>query len=276
MKQRLTNKYTILSVIFTTVILFAFSGSHPTTNSGGYTGAPNDNVCTACHTPGGSLDGTIEITGLPSLVTANTTYPLTVTITDTSTGGVAAKAGFQLVSLKSNLANGGTFTSASGETNTAVKTVSSKSYIGHEPAKSFGSNNIVTYDIEWTSPANADDNITIYGASMIVNGADGNSNDKFVTTNVITEIDVSSSVNEEIIFASLYPNPVTDILTIEVSRKLITAPKVYSASGQSIDVSIALLNGSYQLDVSKLKSGFYYVKLETEIGSEMKKIVVRR
>lgn len=275
MKQRLTNKFTILFAIFTTVILFAFSGSHPTTGSGGYTGAPNDNVCTACHSPGGSLDGTIEITGLPDKVIANTTYPLTVTITDTSPGSAAAKSGFQLVSLKSDLSNGGTFAPASGETNTVVKTVSGKSYIGHEPAKSFGSNDVVTYDVEWTSPASADGNITIYAASMIVNGADGNSNDKFVTTNLITEIDVASSVNEEKIVASLYPNPVTDILTIEVNSKLISTPKVYSASGQSVEVSISSLNGLHQLDVSNLESGFYYVKLETEQGSDMKKIVVR-
>lgn len=166
--------------ILATLLLFAFSGSHPTTSSGGYTGAPNDNVCTACHTPGGSIQGTIEISGLPSNVMPNTTYPLTVTITNTS--GSAVRAGFQMVSLKANLANGGTFSVSATENNAQVKTASGKSYVGHQPAKNFTGNQVI-YNVDWTAPATATGDITIYGASIIGNGANGNSNDKFVATN---------------------------------------------------------------------------------------------
>ncbi|MFT4534342.1 MAG: hypothetical protein ACI9P5_001700 [Saprospiraceae bacterium] len=183
MKNFFAKKTNIGFTIFAAVILFAFSGSHPTSSTGGYTGAPNDNVCTTCHTPGGSLDGTIEISGLPSTVTPNDTYPLTVTITNTA--GSAVRAGFQMVSLKANLANGGTFSVPATETNEQVKTAAGKSYIGHQPAKNFSAN-IVTYNVNWTAPASATGNITVYGASMIGNGANGNSNDKFVATNVST------------------------------------------------------------------------------------------
>ncbi|MBT3544099.1 MAG: hypothetical protein HN488_02025, partial [Saprospiraceae bacterium] len=31
-------------------LLIAFSGSHPTSSSGGYTSAPGDGVCSQCHT----------------------------------------------------------------------------------------------------------------------------------------------------------------------------------------------------------------------------------
>lgn len=173
--------------ILATLLLFAFSGSHPTTGGGGYTGAPNDNVCTTCHTPGGSLDGNITISGLPSSVDPNTTYPLTVTITNTV--GSAVKAGFQMVSLKANLANGGIFTVPASESNALVKTINTapnqKYYVGHQPAKNFTGNQVI-YNVEWTSPASADGNITVYAASMIANGANGNSGDKFVATNVST------------------------------------------------------------------------------------------
>lgn len=185
MTRHFSSKRLVGFSIFATLILFAFSGSHPTTGSGGYTGAPNDNVCTTCHTPGGSLDGTIEITGLPGTVTANTTYPLTVTVTNTA--GSAVRAGFQMVSLKTNLANGGTFSVPVSENNASVKMVSGKSYVGHEPSKNFSAN-VASFDVEWTAPASATGDITLYAAAIIANGADGNSNDKFVATNAATNL----------------------------------------------------------------------------------------
>ena len=185
MTRHITTKTLVGFSIIMTLLLFAFSGSHPTTGTGGYTGAPNDNVCTTCHTPGGVLDGNIQITGLPAMVDPNTTYPLTVTINNTV--GSAVRAGFQIVSLKDDLANGGTFTVPASETNAQVKTAAGKSYVGHQPARNF-TGNMVIYDVEWTSPASAVGNITIYGASIIANGANGNGNDKFVTTNLITTL----------------------------------------------------------------------------------------
>ncbi|MEM9546001.1 MAG: choice-of-anchor V domain-containing protein [Bacteroidota bacterium] len=166
--------------IFATLLLYAFSGSHPTTISGGYTGAPNDNVCLTCHSPGGSLDGTIEINGLPSNVNPDQTYPITVTITNTA--GSAVRAGFQMVSLKSNLANGGTFSVPVTESNAQVKTAAGKSYVGHQPAKNFSSN-VATFDVEWTAPSDPSGTVTVYAAAIIANGASGNNGDKFVATN---------------------------------------------------------------------------------------------
>jgi len=172
--------------IFTTLLLFAFSGSHPTTGSGGYTGAPNDNVCTTCHIPGGSLDGTIEIGGLPASVTASTTYPLTITITNTA--GSAVRAGFQMVSLKTDLSNGGTFSVPVSENNAQVKTAGGKSYVGHQPFKNFSGNTAI-FNVDWTSPASATGDVTVYAATIIANGANGNQNDKFVTTNMAVTLD---------------------------------------------------------------------------------------
>jgi len=185
MKKFFSKKANLGYTIFAAIILFAFSGQHPTSGTGGYTGAPNDSACTQCHTPGGSLDGTIEISGLPASVTPNSTYPLTVTITNTA--GSAVRAGFQMVSLKANLVNGGTFTVPPTETSASVKIANSKSYIGHLPAKNFASN-VVTYMAEWTAPAAATGDITVYAGSIIANGANGNSNDKFVATSVSTSL----------------------------------------------------------------------------------------
>jgi len=121
------------------------------------------------------------IEGLPTTIDPSTTYPLTVTITDTSPGGTAVRSGFQIVSLKQNLANAGTFAVAGSETNASVKMIAGKSYVGHQPSKNFDSNDEVVFEVEWTSPSSATGPITLYGASIIANGSNGNSNDKFVT-----------------------------------------------------------------------------------------------
>lgn len=180
MSRFISTKKMVGLSIFATLLLFAFSGSHPTTGSGGYTGAPGDNVCTTCHTPSGSIDGTIEFSGIPTTVDPNTTYPITVTIT--STAGSPTRAGFQMVSLKTNLANGGTFSVPGSENNAQVKTAGGKSYVGHQPAKTFTGNTVV-YNVDWTAPASATGDITIYGASILGSGSSGNSLDKFVLTN---------------------------------------------------------------------------------------------
>jgi hypothetical protein len=190
MKRYVNKKATIGFSIFCVLILFAFSGSHPVNNSNGngYTGGPNDSACTQCHSPGGNLDGTVTITGLPSSVDPNQTYPLTVTIMDTSPALNASRAGFQMVSLKENLANGGTFSVAPSESSTSVKISGGKSYIGHQPAKNFQPDNTVTYDIDWTAPASADGPITLYIGTILANGANGNSQDKFVASSISTVI----------------------------------------------------------------------------------------
>lgn len=193
MKRYLNKKAFVGLTTFIALILVAFSGSHPVTGTGGYTGAPGDSACTQCHSPGGSLDGTMLIEGLPTTIDPSTTYPLTVTITDTSPGGTAVRSGFQIVSLKQNLANAGTFAVAGSETNASVKMIAGKSYVGHQPSKNFDSNDEVVFEVEWTSPSSATGPITLYGASIIANGSNGNSNDKFVTNQAVTEISTGTT-----------------------------------------------------------------------------------
>ena len=165
--------------IIATLILFAFSGSHPTTGSGGYTGAPGDNACVSCHSPSSAINGTINLTGLPSSISPNTTYPITVTIT--STMGSPTRSGFQMVSLKPNLSNGGTFSVPPNENNAQVKIAGGKSYVGHQPAKLFTGTESI-YEVEWTSPSDPTGDITVYAGAILANGAGGNSGDRFVVT----------------------------------------------------------------------------------------------
>ena len=177
----------LLAVVLVTFL--HFSTSHPTTGSGGYTGAPGDAACLNCHNTG-SINGNIVLSGLPATVDPGTTYPITVTITNTV--GTAARAGFQMLTLKNSTnTNSGTYSVPASESNAIVKTVGSgsnpKRYIGHQGAKTFAANEVI-YDVEWTAPTNQDgEEITFYAAALLANGS-GTSGDRFTTTNVTATI----------------------------------------------------------------------------------------
>lgn len=273
MKRFFNKKATIGFSIFCILILFAFSGSHPVSlsNGNGYTGGPNDSACTQCHSPGGNLDGTVNITGLPSIVNPNQTYPLTVTIMDTSPGLNAAKAGFQMLSLKQDQTNGGTFSEVASETSTDVKISGGKSYIGHEPAKNFQANNSVTYDLEWTAPSSATGPITLYIGSIVANGNNANSQDKFIANSVSTEIigglDPLSATFSNVIGASC-----NDAVDGSATVDAIGGSGGYMYqwdNGESSATAIMLSGGTHQVTVTDDSNESITVSVDIEAPSEI-------
>jgi hypothetical protein len=78
----------------------------------------------------------------------------------------------------------------------------------------------------------------------------------------------------------VYPNPSTGIVHIDINgfegRK--TELRILNVIGSVIyRESLTELNDRYTktLDLSKFASGLYYVKIETENASEMRKLVIR-
>jgi hypothetical protein len=78
----------------------------------------------------------------------------------------------------------------------------------------------------------------------------------------------------------VYPNPSTGIVHIDINgfegRK--TELRILNVIGSVIyRESLTELNDRYTktLDLSKFASGLYYVKLETDNASEMRKLVIR-
>ncbi|MBL4662263.1 MAG: T9SS type A sorting domain-containing protein [Flavobacteriaceae bacterium] len=69
---------------------------------------------------------------------------------------------------------------------------------------------------------------------------------------------------------NIYPNPVTDILTIDVSNSSITALYVYDSLGKLV---LQKGRGFYQLDVSSLPTGLFFLQLETDRGVFTHKII---
>lgn len=163
--------------LFAVILLLANSSNPPN----GRTAAPGDGNCTNCHSANSaSLDGDISISGLPSTIVGNTTYPITVTLTNPN--GNAVRGGFQWVALDGTNTNTGTMSNPS--TGTTLTTALGRTYHEHNPAMNFPASNTITWTTDWTAPAGPDgENITFYVGSIIANGS-GTSGDRarFSTT----------------------------------------------------------------------------------------------
>ena len=118
------------------------SGLHPVGGSSGYTGAPGDSNCAQCHTGNNpNINGSVDISGLPSTVMAGETYPISVTVS-VSTGS-PVRGGFQLVVLNGSNQNAGTLSNISS--GTQLRVAGGKTYFAHAPAPNFSGGNISFY-----------------------------------------------------------------------------------------------------------------------------------
>lgn len=179
-------------------LMVAFSGSHATSASGGYTSAPGDGVCAQCHTDNNtSLDGDYTVTGIPQEIEPNTTYTVSIQLTNPS--GNASRGGFQILALNENNTQGGTWSNASE--GSVFKTVAGKTYLGHQGSQSFPDDNQLNWSAEWTSPLEDNATYQFYAVSIIANGANGNQNDRFLlqqfeasTSNIVTPLTVTTDL----------------------------------------------------------------------------------
>ena len=144
----------------------------------GRTNAPFNSFCTECHNPSGNITGTVEISGVPDIVEAGETYAVTLTVT--VTGGNAARAGFQLVSVfDADNKNAGDLvpsSSAMGTNNSG-----GREYIEHRGPQNF-SNGSASWTFDWIAPNSPDGaTITMYYAGNITNGNGTSSGDRPVS-----------------------------------------------------------------------------------------------
>ena len=171
------SKNLAIVTLILSAFLIAFSGSHPTSATGGYTSAPGDGVCSQCHTSNNtSLDGELTVTGVPEIIEANTTYTVEIQLTNPS--GNAARGGFQILALDEQNTQGGSWANQSA--GSSLKTSSGKTYLGHQGSQTFPASNELIWNGEWTSPDETSGTINFYAVSILANGGNGNQNDRFL------------------------------------------------------------------------------------------------
>lgn len=88
------------------------------------------------------------------------------------------------------------------------------------------------------------------------------------------EIDgaVLNSVSFEKIGAKLYPNPTNNSITLELNDFSFTKVSLFNLQG-SIIQNVTMNSNTTTLDVSNLTTGIYLVKIETEEGTAVQKII---
>lgn len=84
----------------------------------------------------------------------------------------------------------------------------------------------------------------------------------------------TSLSNDDVVFqksVKVYPNPVTHLLNI-ASEETITEVVIYNLLGQVV-VTKTIQNNEGSIDVASLKSGSYFVKIQSETGSQTVKVI---
>jgi len=171
----------------------ANSGNPPN----GRTGAPFDGSCNNCHSGGGTLNGTVEVTGLPAQIEPSTTYPLTIVLTPT--GGNPVRAGYQLVVVDGNNINAGDLATTNSQS--GVEFSGGREYIEQRTPKTFTGGAPVSWSFNWTSPATVNGNtVKFYYTGNFANGNGGTTGDiayEFVQTVPFAgQVPVTASIGE--------------------------------------------------------------------------------
>ena len=178
--------YFVLIVLVSLTLLMSHSDNPPN----GKTEAPGDGSCNDCHTlNGGTQDGTLVLTGFPTVIEPSTTYMLTITNSNPNTmaqdNGLPGEGGFQMTILNSNNQKAGDFVTGSNDSNSAITNSGGRQYWEHDPALTYpgAGANSVSWTVSWKAPtAPANTTITYYAIANISNGNDDDSGDLIITS----------------------------------------------------------------------------------------------
>jgi hypothetical protein len=89
------------------------------------------------------------------------------------------------------------------------------------------------------------------------------------------EVTENLGVDENImLLVKIYPNPASDIITIDTKTEIIESIKIFDISGKLINDYGNSYSSSEKLDISNYAKGTYFLKVKTESGLTTKKIVV--
>ncbi len=231
------------------VLTWLANSSNPPT---GVSGAPFDNgTCNNCHS-GGAYSGTVSISGLPSTIEPNTTYPMEITLTATS--GNPSRGGYQLVVVDGNNNNAGDLMTVNSQSGTEF--FNGREYIEHRGSKVF-SGGSVSWVFNWKSPVSAAGNtIKFYFIGNFCNG------------NGTTSGDVAFAFSETYNFAGAPPLSVsiTDVNNVSCfggNNGSATA----EASGGVPPYTYLWSNGQNGQTATNLAAGTYTVTVTGSSGS---------
>lgn len=229
----------------------------------------------SCHPAGSAAKTKASLTGIVSLFSnASATAPVVggyvpgtkywVKLTAENTTPLL-KFGFQAscVSGTTTKVNAGTLAAMPGS-NTAVKT-GAINVIEHTKALDATSFQYVSI-FEWTAPPAGTGDVTFYVMVNAVNGNGTTSGDEPGVGMTKTFYEKTTSIGEikNNIASKIYPNPCTNVLSIESASNDKFMATVYDLNGRQVIAP----SHENNLDVSALAAGVYLLRLNTEDGQQ--------
>jgi len=234
------NYFKVFTLIASVIMIMGYNPSNP---PGGYTGAPSEGTCASCHNPG-TLTGSVAISGLPTTVTPNTSYPITITLTKSGSG---SKGGFEITSLfDGSNASAGSWTVGSGQSQT---TTGGRTYVRQSSAPSF-TGNTITWTSTWKAPVGSNGaTITMYVAGLIANGNGSTSGDNTFLAEATTTLSVVSPLTVSVTKTDLTCFGANDG-TATATPSGGTSPYTYIwSNGKTTSTITGLAAGSYSVTV---------------------------
>lgn len=268
--KKFTFIYFLFSVLAIGTIFMSFSGNPPN----GRTGAPGEGLCTDCHAPSAALDGELTITGFPTFVAPGSTYEITVVVRNSN--GNAQRNGFQAVVLDASDNNIGALTAGASQ---RTETANFRQYVEHAPAVDFA-NNEVEWTFEWTAPEGGQgEAATLYIGAIVADGSGGNSGDLFIQNSFSTTIDeaLASDDLEATAKIGVFPNPAKEYFTLDLDGPANESVdiRLMTATGQLVYTQTDLsLSSRTEISVANLAGGIYFLQLDGETSSTVKRVVV--
>lgn len=257
--------------LFVINIQFAHNANSLSTGApAGYTGSPGDGK--TCGTNGGCHGGgAIAETGwITSNIPSGGYSPGAVyTVTATVTHPGKRKFGFEISPQSPTGSKLGSLTLLNP---TETQIVNTK-YITHT-ANGTSGNNSRSWSFDWTAPATGLGPVTFYAAFNASDSSLGTSGDtiyisELTVSEVVAGIFDSQTTEDNII---LYPNPAKNKIDIVFFNKAINDICIYDVSGKKM-LNIPLGSTHTSADISQLKAGTYFVKIEHTRGTSIKQFL---
>jgi hypothetical protein len=250
MKKNYIFKFILFFIPVSAFLLMASSGGRTDARSG----SPGDggNSCASCHTGGSSGVSATITTDIPAGGYAlNTDYTITVSKSSSAAGG------FQLVAENPSNTNVGSFTAGSGSSVSGDRITHSSS--GND-----------SWSFTWKSPTTDEGSIRFFSSVVIANGDGSNgAGDKAVNISTSGSSVLSIPEAKRLDF-EMYPNPASDMLTIQLpSNSNEATVEFYDYVGRKA-LTQKITNSSNKIDVNNLSTGIYILKVlsDDKIGTQ--------
>ncbi len=217
----------------------------------------------------------------------NKTYKITIDLNKSD----LLRAGFQVIALQENdlKVSPGTVKMTTNRTQTlpgghgADCSLSGKIWVEHNltgtsPNTSTGAN----WTFEWTAPSTNVGNIVFYLAALESNNSDDEFGDKTYTLSKVMKPKSVDGIDNQILAnnISVFPNPSQGDISVSLPENiLLDKVQILNTKGQTELVFDKFYltkqnNANLKFDISALKSGVYFLQLNTGLNTVYKKIVL--